>query len=470
MGKRIKKSITEWKPTKSQVAILSMLDDPKYRQEVMEKMIDGNALQEMFPLPGSFPKLRRPVNKEGIPGAPYKDETNVFVILRHFFNESIRYNEFARQIEFNGKPMEDSDLMKIVYFMQTEGMMPGIHKSVVYSAVQGFAVGENSYNEPIDWLNSLVWDNTQRLETWLSTAARVENNLYHSAVGAQWFMNGVVRRLYNPGCIWDYVLVLIGRQKSGKTSFFRILGGPWYKCFTGNVDNKDFYLKCRGTAILDLDEGSTLSKSDSIKIKSIITETHDEYRAPYDTTTKKYPRQFAFSMSTNNIEPFRDTTGNRRYLVVEMGKEQVDFKWLEDNRDQLYAEAIYKLKNKIEIPEIPEDIAEEKQEYHRSEDSWTDSIREYCHKHNNEETFTVTDIYLDVVVNGISINTSLERLDKRIEMRIAEVMRKIGSEKIRKMIDGERRVFWSNPFFIETGNTRDREAERLTAQLEFENI
>lgn len=410
-------------------------------------------------------QLRRTQAKKGVPGAPYKDETNVFLNLRFYFKERLRYNEFARQIELDGKPMEDSDIMKIVYFMQTTGQLPGVHKSVVFSAIQGFAIGENTYNEPIDWLDTLVWDATPRIDTWLIESTGIEDCEYHRTVGAQWFVNGLVRRLYNPGCIWDYVLVLIGGQGIGKTSLFRIVGANWYKCFTGNVDDKDFYIKCRGAAILDLDEGNALSKSDSIKIKSIITETHDEYRAPYDATTKKYPRQFVFSMSANNEEPFKDSTGNRRYLVIDLGKNKVNFDWLEKNRIQLFAEAIYKLKNKISIPEIPKDIAEEKQEDHRAEDSWTDSIIEFCKNNKYQDSFTLKDVYFGAITSDV--NKSIERLDKRSENRIAEVLKKIKSDKFRKTIESTRQTFWTNPFYIEL---EEGVKKPLTAQQEFDMI
>jgi len=183
-----------------------------------------------------------------------------------------------------------------------------------------------------------------------------------------------------------------------------------------------------------------MSKSDSIKLKSIITEREDEYRAPYDATTKKYPRQFVFSMSTNNDEPFKDVTGNRRYLPVDIEDNQVNFKWLEENREQLFAESIYKLKNKIPIIEIPKDISRQKQEEHRTEDSWTDDICDYV---KSMDEITIKEIYVNVILGGSSTDKkSIERLDRKNEMRIAEVLKKIGFKKERRTFDQVRQTYW----------------------------
>lgn len=376
-------------------------------------------------------------------GTAYKDMANVLAVLsaHPYYKNTLRYNEFKQEVEYNGKPFEESDLVKMQYFMQTDAELHSITKDAVYAAVHHYA-HQNRYDEAKDWLLTLEWDKTPRLASWVHRATGVEDSPYHAGIGAQWFM-GLIRRLMVPGSTFDYVLVMVGPQGIGKTSLFRIIGGPWYKSYTGAMDNKDFYLALRGAAIVDLDEGAALSRSDAIKIKSIITETHDEYRAPYDRLMKKYPRRFVFSMSTNDTEPFRDVTGNRRYWTID-GEQQIDFKWLEANRDQLYAEAYHAFKHGIDLPAVPFDIAAEKQETHLPDDSWTDLVvsdvqksPEYC---NGELGFSTT---ITEVFTRIFPDESVARLGKSQEMRIANIFKKnLGLEKRREMVDGERRIRW----------------------------
>lgn len=372
----------------------------------------------------------------------FKDMSNVLIVLEQhpFYKGTLKYNQFRHEIEYNGKPLEEADLFKIQHFMQSQANLHGISKDAVYAAVHHYA-HQNSYDEAIDWVKGLTWDGVPRLHEWLAKTVHVECDPYHAGIGAQWFL-GMIKRIMIPGSTFDYVLVFVGKQGIGKTSMFRIIGGPWYKSYTGAIENKDFYLALRGAVILDLDEGAALNKSEAIKIKSIITETHDEYRAPYDRLMKKYARRFVFSMSTNDSEPFRDLTGNRRYWVID-SDEVVNFEWISTNRDQLFAEAYDALINNRELPQVPFDIAQGIQEAHLPEDSWTDVVRDWLMKSdafcNGDPTYmtTVAEVY-----SRVFPDSPLERLGKPQEMRITAIMRKMGLEKKRKMINGENKMRW----------------------------
>lgn len=383
-----------------------------------------------------------PLRKNGN-GQPHKDMANAVLVLKHhpYYKNAIRFNRFRQEVEYRGLPLEDADIVKIQYFMQTDIGLSSINRDAVYSAITHYAQ-TNAYDEAQDWLKSLAWDGVPRIHTWISRATGVEDTAYHTGIGAQWF-NGMVKRIMHPGSTFDYVLVFVGPQGIGKTSLFRILGGPWYKSFTGTIDNKDFYLALRGAMIVDLDEGSTLYKSEAIKIKSIITETHDEYRAPYDRVMKKYPRRFVFSMSTNDTEPFRDVTGNRRYWTID-GHTKVDFKWLEENRTQLFAEAYYYLEHNTPIPEVPYSDAIANQESHLPEDPWTDAVFDilqtehlYC-VGSKDFSVTIAEIYARMFPER-----DLSNLGRIQEMRLAVILKsKVGMIKKRVMIDGRQNNRW----------------------------
>lgn len=376
---------------------------------------------------------------------PFMNMANVVAILEAHpdFRSKIRYNRFTQEIEIDGKAIQDEDTIKIQHALQTKFGLSTIANETVYSALVHCSYS-NSYDEAQDWLTSLKWDGERRLFSWLATATHVEDNEYHRGIGTQWFL-GMVNRIMNPGCIFDYMLVLVGGQGIGKTSLFRELGGKWYKSFIGGIEGKDFYMQMRGGIIMDLDEGATLYKSEAIKIKSIITTTHDEFRAPYDRIPKKYPRHFVFSMSTNDVEPFRDATGNRRYWPVDLPNQMVNFDFIVNQREQLFAEALYWLRNPgDEIPQVPAEEALLIQEQHLPDDSWTELVLDEVRKSNDYCTgspnFSTT---IMEVFKNIFPQESMVRLDRKHELRIGNIFRKkLGLERRREMIEGERKNRW----------------------------
>lgn len=376
-------------------------------------------------------------------GAPYKDMENVTRVLRRHpkYKDNIRMDIFRQEIQTRlgggWVPYDDGVLLSITHDMQNLIGMRGVAKEHVHDAVSHVAM-DNIYDEPKEWLSGLTWDGTPRLETWLMSACGADDDAkgYHRAVGAGWLM-GLVRRLTDPGCTWDYILTLYGIQGVGKTSVFRILGGDWYTAYTGDMGNKDFYLSMRGTAIMDLDEGVTTNKADASKLKSVATLRRDTYRAPYDKTVKTYPRRFVFSMSTNQVEHLKDETGNRRFWTVEC--KQVNFKWLEESREQLFAEAYHNVKNDIPAPALDVIEATRRQEEHVTEDPWTAVITNWIIAKNEyrsgTEGFMVssTDIYTEVLKE-----VGLSRMEKRHEVKIGNILRGLGFEKVRRMVDGTR--------------------------------
>lgn len=423
-----------YKPPLPKAELRATFDSIKTKEQVQRANLIVSPMQLDS---GEAVKLRKSASN-----VSFKDMANVLLVLEQhpYYKGTIKYNDFRQEIEYNGKPIEESDLFKIQYFMQTSANLNGIAKEAVYAAVHHYA-HLNRYDEAQDWLKSLHWDGKPRLHEWLAKTIHVEADAYHAGVGAQWFL-GMIRRIMVPGCTFDYVLVFIGCQGTGKTSMFRILGGPWYKSYTGAVDNKDFYLALRGAMIMDLDEGASLTRSDAIKIKSVITETHDEYRAPYDRLMKKYPRRFVFSMSTNDDEPFRDITGNRRYWVVQ-SDEKVNFAWLEENRDQLFAETYDAFVNKRELPAMQWEEAEKTQQRHMADDSWTEPIRETLQKNDSfckgDESFftTVVDVYSRTFPYA-----PLERLGRAQEMRVGAILRRLGLGKRQVSTQGKRKMHW----------------------------
>lgn len=290
-----------------------------------------------------------------------------------------------------------------------------------------------------DWIRGIKWDGVNRLDTWLSKTYGVKDNEYHRKVGSNW-MKGLARRIVEPGCKFDYVLVLEGPQGTKKSTSLGILGGEWHVETTAAPDNKDFLMLLQGNLIIEFSEGETLSRGEIKQLKAIITTQHDKFRSPYERHVQVHPRRCVFAMTTNQTEYLKDETGNRRWLpVATIGEANIE--WLKENRDQLFAEALYRVETLKETTyEFSEDMLEE--QYRRQvTDPNEDRIVEWYHTVLNEEQRQLGITAHMAFTSGLGQLGG--RFTKRDQMELASIFK--GSLKlvpVRASVAGVRVTRW----------------------------
>lgn len=305
---------------------------------------------------------------------------------------------------------------------------------------------ENSFDSAIDYVKSLKWDEVPRLDTWLQKVYGAPDDVYHKAVGANW-MKGMVKRIMVPGCKFDYVMVLEGKQGSKKSTSLAILGGAWHVETTMSTDTKDFFMQFQGKTIIEFSEGETLSRTEVKRLKAIITMQTDKFRPPYGRVSMDFPRRCVFAMTTNQDEYLKDETGNRRWLPVRVMLPQADVAWLAENKDQLYAEAYHRVIEKNEtVYEFPEVETALEQHKRRIEDPNLDAVQDWYYSAltsvQRGEGITTFQVYRDALHNGFSPRP----MTKYEEMTIADMLKNfMNLEKRRTMIDTKRAWKWYNP-------------------------
>ena len=157
---------------------------------------------------------------------------------------------------------------------------------------------------------------------------------------------------------------------------FQIIGGDWFATNTSNLDDKDFFLGLRGKLILEIGEMDAFSKADIGRVKLIISGNSDRLRDPYARVTTATPRSCVLVGTVNERHFLRDSTGNRRFVPVEMCK-PLDFDGLYAARDQLFAEAVARF-DAGEKWHVEADDAKSHQEAARMPDPWETEIKDFC--------------------------------------------------------------------------------------------
>ena len=174
------------------------------------------------------------------------------------------------------------------------------------------------YNPVIDLIDSIEWDGVPRVHTLLSKWMMCENSPYTQEVSRLIFAGGI-HRLYNPGCKFDEVPVLIGtKQGEGKSTFVRWLAmRDEYFTEITEIEGQKGMESIEGAWVCEMGELLALTRAKDVEaVKSFITRQVDHYRRPYDRRTSDYKRQCVFIGTTNKQQFLTDRTGNRRFYPV----------------------------------------------------------------------------------------------------------------------------------------------------------
>ncbi|WP_348982871.1 virulence-associated E family protein [Desulfosporosinus sp. Sb-LF] len=207
-------------------------------------------------------------------------------------------------------------------------------------------VHERAFHPIREYLRNLPeWDGVPRLEDLLIRYLGAEDSVYTRAVTRKTLV-GAVARVMNPGCKFDTMLVLVGRQGIGKSTIFNRLGGEWFNDSLSMNDARDKTgaEKLSGYWLLEIAELSGLRKVELEAVKAFLSRQRDIYRPAYGRRTVEQPRQCIIVGSTNNETGFlRDSTGNRRFwpvTVTEVPGDRAPWTLSDDVVDQVWAEAL----------------------------------------------------------------------------------------------------------------------------------
>lgn len=400
---------------------------------------------------------------------------NMCRILRHHnsFKGTLRYDAWVNMLEIKEgdvwRNLEDHDIINIQTSIQILFSMFGkVGKDMIFDAVIKVS-RENTIDSAIDYIRTIKWDGVNRLEEWLIKSYNTPDDAYYRAVGANWF-KGLVKRICVPGCKFDYVLVLEGEQGIKKSTSLGIIGDvylnkpSWHLETTMSTENKDFFMQFSGKAIIEFSEGETLSRTEVKRMKAIITTQSDKYRPAYGRTSVDFPRRCVFAMTTNQQEYLKDETGNRRWLPVAC-EGQANIEWLQENRDQLFAEAYHRVIDLKESTwEFPEEETVAMQSARRIHSPSQDLIAHwYFNKltdSDREQGITVYQVYRDAI-NGGMVSKALSKYD---EMDIADVLKNsLKLNKRRKSVDGIQSMRW----FIDENSMKSAEPLPLTELEKF---
>jgi hypothetical protein len=261
----------------------------------------------------------------------------------------IRYDEFScdevvEGLSGFGPDLDDAVMEHLyVHIWQWYNIKPGWDdfKRVVRNLAR-----QDKFHPVKIYLESLKWQGQPRLDTWLQVYGNAESTPFISQVGALTLM-AAVKRIYDPGCKFDEMLVLENpKQGTLKSSAWSVLAmkRQWFLDDLPLTSmTREVLEKTRGKWIIEGAEliGMTTARTVN-KVKTFLTRQTDEARWVWKEKVTHKLREFVIVGSTNEVKWMFDKTGNRRFWPVRAGPFDIDK--LARDGDHLWAEAVYRVK------------------------------------------------------------------------------------------------------------------------------
>ncbi len=349
-------------------------------------------------------------------GSPVSNLSNVLRVFEgHPELEGIVYfDEFhQRYFHRDGREWTDVDELNLAAWIQRTVRFRSASSVLVHQAAMIYA-NRKVRNEPRDWMETLTWDGIERLAHFLPDAVGAADNDYTRAASRNFWV-GMVARVYAPGCKVDTMLVLEGGQGIYKSSALKAIGGKWFAEAHESVNNSDFYLTLQGKLLIEIGELDAFNRADVNTIKKVVSCQTDRFRAPYARAAQDYPRRCVFVGTVNEDAYLRDATGGRRFWPIKCGEVRLDL--IEDQREQLFAEAVAAFKAGESWWHMPGEATRREQELRRQPDEWEDIVHEWL-KGKTEVRMK------DVLKDALDIEVS--RQDRNVQRRAAAVMKVLG--------------------------------------------
>lgn len=319
----------------------------------------------------------------------------------------VRWDEFARApvrlnpVTMKTEPLSDADLAAIQAEVETRF---GLYSTRKFDfAFRLLCADPARAFHPIKRrVEAIMWDGRPHITRLLERVMKTEPSPL-AAEAARLLFAGGIHRLYEPGCKFDYLVTLIGtKQGEGKSTFLRWLAieDDWF----GELKTFDCQKGAEalsGKWIVEVPEMAALRRSEMEEVKAFITQQRDHYRLPYDRSVSDVKRRCILAGTTNSRQFLTDTTGNRRFLPVEVFSSGYDLYRNEGavraEIGQCWAEA-YALRDEAFMRPVPDGEAarflEKAQRSAEVEDPDLESVRAFL---EDRDATCVREIFYDAL-------------------------------------------------------------------------
>ncbi|BAZ18586.1 hypothetical protein NIES4071_104710 (plasmid) [Calothrix sp. NIES-4071] len=362
--------------------------------------------------------VKRSYDKE--PATKESKHLQKLKLIEEKWGASLQFNEALQRLELDGKHLQlDTIKTKIAIEFNIDIAKEDAIDILFYlGASRGYHPVRNYLNQ-VSVLHANV--DTTILD---EIATRYFNNSDEIAnIYMKKTLIGAVARIMEPGCKFDTITILYGLQGAYKSTFWRkLIGDEVFSDSLVDLVNKDELAKLRRFWGLELAEIDYLFGQKAVEsFKRFLSAQEDTYRPPYARENVTVPRTCFFVGTTNKKDILQDPTGNRRYWVLDVRTNRIDYLKLEQERDLLWAAAVklYHEGAQWDLTEEEKLLSTVSNKDYDSQDVWTDLISNYMSIRQKATT-------LEVMTEALHIEPSL--CDNQKQRRVVSILQRLGYE------------------------------------------
>lgn len=387
-------------------------------------------------------KFAREVLNVGLPGGQLKSSQYIEILTDMGY--TFRMLELDETLYINGQPASDGIEAKIRAQMRDAGYK---HVNIIRDVYVAHAF-DNQFNPIKDYLTGLRWDGKPRIDELVRHFEDTHRTKDCSApllgLWVKKWMAGAIAKVLAPNGYQNPMLVLVSSisynngqvlaaQGKGKSYWasWMCSGLPDYFLSSDvNPRDKDYFRRQLTYFIWEVDElGSTTKKSDVEALKSFITTPVITIRPSYarNDIRKRPMASFVGTVNDDGVGFLPDTTGNRRFLTVEITN--IDFGYTSLDVDQIWAEAFATLYNNSDFHK---ELSEEERRIRDEENSKygrDSTVADYILIHYDISHDPADVVETNQLLEDISANSTVNDTRRALEMEIAKCLKAQGLVK-----------------------------------------
>lgn len=308
-------------------------------------------------------------------------------------------------------------------------------------------VAKHHFDSAIDWIKTLVWDGTPRVERFLSTHFACADTEYSRAL-SMYIWSGLAARCLVPGYKIDIAPIFVGGQGIGKSTGLMAMS-PFERGYA-EVDlgqrDSDAARLIRGVLVGEMSELRGLATRDLESVKAFLVRQREEWIPKFREMKTTAERRLMFFGTSNQFEFLSDSSGERRFAPIEVGADgrDVDREAITRDCEQLWAEGAELFKAHGVLWQDAQRLAASEHEKFKVRDAWEQDVKEWLEMINPLLGFAPGKMPFtsgDVLKGALQIvNKDMSRAH---QMRVGSVLKGLGYEKFQRRIGGQKGYFWS---------------------------